>query len=257
MAPDPRQYPGFESSRPYVRWTWLNGPFRPEDIRYQLDWLNASGFGGVEVAWIDPAWQSGQGDPLRPAWLSQDWTELVAFAKAYADSLGLGCDFSFGSGTPVGGGSQVSLEHAAQTLDGPSPQRVTNSWEPGRWLIADRLSEDALRAYAAPLAPALAPALVGSLSALTCEVQGLDAAELWTTSLWDAFEARYGYRLEGRLELAKTHPHMRYEYRRMVGSAMQREFFDTYARICREFGAISRVQCHGAPVDLLAACATV
>ena len=50
---------------------------------------------------------------------------------------------------------------------------------------------------------------------------------------------------------------MRYEYRRMVGSAMQRAFFETFAQICRELGAISRVQCHGAPTDLLAAYASV
>ena len=32
-------------------------------------------------------------------------------------------------------------------------------------------------------------------------------------------------------------PHMRYEYRRMVGSAMQQAFFETFARICRDLGA--------------------
>jgi hypothetical protein len=38
---------------------------------------------------------------------------------------------------------------------------------------------------------------------------------------------------------------------------MQQAFFETFARICRDLGAISRVQCHGAPTDLLAAYASV
>jgi hypothetical protein len=50
---------------------------------------------------------------------------------------------------------------------------------------------------------------------------------------------------------------MRYEYRRMVSSAMQRGFFEAFARACHDLGAISRVQCHGAPADPLAAYASV
>jgi hypothetical protein len=256
MAPDPTEYLGNESSRPYTRWWWLDGPFRKEDITYQLDWLNANGFGGVELAWIDPTWQPRRSGQPRPAWFSDDLAELIGFAKRYADSLGLGCDFTFGSGSPFGG-SQVSPEDAAQTLDGPSSQRLNGTWEEGPQRIVDHLSEDALRRYAERLLPQFERGLVGSLSAFFCDAQELDTSSLWSPALWDQFEARFGYRLEGRLDLARTHPHMRYEYRRMVASALLSDFFDGFAQVCREQRAISRAQCYGLPVDLVAAFASV
>src|SRR5262245_49191331 len=46
-APAPAPY-FHGSSKPYTRWWWLSGPFRREDIRDQLEWLRANGFGGVE-----------------------------------------------------------------------------------------------------------------------------------------------------------------------------------------------------------------
>lgn len=252
MAPDLKQYPAYQSSRPYTRWWWLHGPFREQDIADQLDWLDANGFGGVELAWLDPTWQARPEAPPRPEWLGEEWSALVAFAKRYADGIGLGCDFTLGSGTPFGG-SRVRPEDAAQTLDGPSTQRLYGSWEPGPRPILNHLSADALRRYAEALLPALAPALAGSPSALFCDSGELDAGRIWSPDLWDAFEARYGYRLEERVELARTHPHLRYEYRRTVGSAMQRAFFQTFAEVCREHGALSRVQAHGTPTDLLSA----
>jgi len=130
------------------------------------------------------------------------------------------------------------------------------SWETGPQRVLNHLSEGALRRYAQALAPAFAPGLAGSPSALFCDSGELDAGSIWTPELGDAFEARYGYRLEGRTELARTHPHMRYEYRRMVGGAMRQEFFETFAAICHELGAFARVQAHGTPTDLLSAYAS-
>jgi hypothetical protein len=256
MAPDLRQYPAYQSSRPYIRWWWLNGPFRQEDIVTQLDWLDANGFGGVEIAWLDPTWMSRSSDAPRPEWLSEEWSALVAFAKQYADKIGLGCDLTFGSAWPFGG-SRVSLEDVAHTLEGPSSQRLSGSWEVGPRPVLNRLSEGALRRYAESLAPAFRPALEGAPSALFCDSLELDPADIWSPELWDQFEARFGYRLEGHLTLARTHPHMRYEYRRLVSSTMQRAFFETFSQVCHALGAISRVQCHGAPTDLLAAYASV
>jgi hypothetical protein len=256
MAPDLTQYPANQSSRPYTRWWWLGGPFRQDDIVFQLNWLNANGFGGVELAWLDPTWQGRSETETRPEWLGADWSALVAFAKKYADEIGLGCDFTFGSCWPFGG-SRVRAEDAAQTLTGPSAQRLYGSWEPGPRLVLNHLSERALRRYAEVLAPAFRPGLAGTPSALFCDSLELDPSGIWSPELWDQFESRYGYRLEERTELARTHPHMRYEYRRLVGSTMQQAFFETFAQVCRDLGAVSRVQCHGAPTDLLAAYASV
>ena len=37
------------SSKPYARYWWFASMIKEEDVRYNLDWLKAHGFGGVEV----------------------------------------------------------------------------------------------------------------------------------------------------------------------------------------------------------------
>src|SRR6516165_4988592 len=80
-------------SKPYTRWWWLAGPFRHEDIQFQLEWLKANGFGGVELAWLWPSWM-GDAEP-GVEWLSPEWSSLIAFTRQEADRLGLRCDFTF------------------------------------------------------------------------------------------------------------------------------------------------------------------
>src|SRR5262249_52343974 len=48
-----------------------------------------------------------------------------------------------------------------------------------------------------------------------------------------------------------------YDYRTVIAEALLGEFYQEFAAICREHGAVSRVQCHGAPTDLLSAYAAV
>jgi hypothetical protein len=99
-------------SKPYTRWWWLAGPFRPDDIRSQLAWLHANGFGGVELAWLWPSWM-GDAEP-GIEWLGAEWSSLVACTKQEADRLGLGCDFTFGSCWPFGG-SAVQRADSSRT----------------------------------------------------------------------------------------------------------------------------------------------
>jgi hypothetical protein len=184
-------------SKPYTRWWWLAGPFRREDVTFQLEWLKANGFGGVELAWLWPSWLEGAGPGVQ--WLGTEWSDLVAFTKREADRLGLGCDFTFGSCWPFGG-SAVGPEDASRTFEGLSRQRLHGSWEDslGRPLfVLNHLDRGALRRYAAALLPALAGGLRGSRSALFCDSLEVDARRLWDPRLWDRFAARFGYRLEG------------------------------------------------------------
>ena len=149
-------------SKPYTRWWWLAGPFRREDIRYQLSWLKSNGFGGVELAWLWPTWM-GNAEP-GIEWLGPEWSDLVAFTKQEADRLGLGCDFTFGSCWPFGG-SAVRPEDAARTFDGLSRQRLHGSWEDrdgGHSYVLNHLDRGALRRYAEALMPAFAGGLRGS-----------------------------------------------------------------------------------------------
>lgn len=244
------------SSRPYVRWWWLSGPFNRDDITRQLRWVKENGFGGVELAWIYPHWlEEDADDRSRPAWLSPEWSELVAFAKSEADTLSLGCDFTFGSCWPFGG-PDVTEDDASQTFTGLSPQRLQCSWgqeskRPQR--IVNHLSSAALGRYAAGLREALQPALAGNKSALFCDSLELDTQGLWARELWDTFEKQFGYSLRPFLPQLDAHPDVRYDYRKFIGETIRREFYDAFTSLCHKEGTFSRVQCHGAPTDLVAA----
>jgi len=246
------------TSRPYTRWWWLAGPFRRDDIRAQLTWLEKNGFGGVELAWLWPTWM-GRGAEPGIDWLGAEWSDLVTFTKEEAERLGLGCDFTFGSCWPFGG-SAVSTEDAARTFDGLSRRRLRGSWEDphGHHLrVLNHLSRAALRHYAEVLLPAFAGGLRGSPSALFCDSLEIDTRRLWDPALWKRFAATFGYRLEGLEDQIDDDADLCYDYRTLIAETILREFYEEFAAICRENGAFSRVQCHGAPTDLLSAYAAV
>ena len=67
---------------------------------------------------------------------------------------------------------------------------------------------------------------------------------------------RFGYRLEGLEDQIDEDPDLRHDYRTVIAEAIL-GFYREFAALCREHGAVSRVQCHGAPTDLLAAYAVV
>ncbi len=255
-APEPSPY--FRgTSRPYTRWWWLAGPFRREDISSQLAWIRSQGFGGVELAWLWPSWLSGEKPGMK--WLGEEWSDLVSYTKQEADRLGLGCDFTFGSCWPFGG-SVVPAEDAARTFDGLSRQELRGSWEDhdeADLFILNHLDRGALRRYAEAMRPAFEGALKGAPSALFCDSLELDTRRLWDPKLWDRFAERFGYRLEGLEDQIEDDPSLRYDYRVVIAEAILSEFYEAFAAICRERGAFSRVQCHGAPTDLLAAYAAV
>jgi len=256
-APAPSPY-FHGTSKPYTRWWWLAGPFRREAIRAQLEWLQTNGFGGVELAWLWPTWMGRSAEPGID-WLSTEWSDLVTFTKQEADRLGLGCDFTLGSCWPFGG-SVVRPEDAACTFEGISGQRLRGSWEDphGHGLhVLNHLSREALRHYADALLPAFAGGLRGSTSALFCDSLEIDTRRLWDPGLWDRFAERFGYRLEGLEDEIDDDLDLRYDYRTLIAETILPEFYQEFAAICREHGAFSRVQCHGAPTDLLSAYAAV
>ena len=148
------QPPIFTSATPYVRWWWFSEPIDEAVIRCQLDWANANGFGGVEIAWVYPLDNGRSGVP----WLSAAWAQPAVYAAHYAAQLGLGCDFTMGSAWPFGG-SQVTAEDASRTYRGPSPQRLEKSWETplgqDGGCILNHLDREALARYARRFGQAL------------------------------------------------------------------------------------------------------
>jgi hypothetical protein len=248
------------TSKPYVRWWWLSGPFTTDDIVRQLEWVRAQGFGGVELAWLYPGWLDEDGDDrARPVWLGPEWSNLVAFTKFQAAALSLGCDFTFGSCWPFGG-SWVTAEDALQTFDGLSPQRLDRSWEEpayGSVFVVNHLSSAALERYSAPLLAALGDALAGRPSALFCDSLEVDTDRLWSPELWPEFERRFGYSLRPFVDSLDTNLDVRYDYRNLIAEQILRQFYQPFNAICRDHHAYARVQCHGAPTDLLEAYAAV
>ena len=181
---------------------------------------------------------------------------MVAFTKEKADALDLGCDFTFGSSWPFGG-SWVGAGTAAQTFDGLSEQRLVNSWEERETRVVNHLSRGALDSYAPPLLAALGDSLAGSRSALFCDSLEISTERLWSSELWAQFEERFGYPLQSFTDEMDQHPDVRYDYRKFRGEVIRREFYEAFTDLCRRHGAYARVQCHGAPTDLLAAYAAV
>ena len=245
-------WPPTGTARPYTRWWWLNGPFRDEDIADQLRWLAVHGFGGVELAWLHPGWL-GEVAIDRPAWLGKEWARLVGCAKRAADSLGLGCDLTFGTIWPFGG-TCVAPQDGSQTFRGPSSQTIWGGWEePRHGRVLDHLNAAALSRYFEALGPAFSGGLTGTRSALFCDSLELDKTGLWSPGLWEVFEARCGYSLDEHLARLDADPGVLYDYKKVLGEAILREFYVAFAERCHAVGALSRVQCHGAPTDLLSA----
>lgn len=239
----------YRTSRPYTRWWWFSNDIKKDDIKYQLDWLKKNNFGGVEIAWVYP--QPGQ--PRGPAWLSREWSDLVAFAKKYCDDIGLGCDFTFGTLWPFGG-TLVGPEYATKTYTGLSPQRLDRSWEePEKGLILNHLDRCALEKYADGMGRGLQSALSGSKSALLCDSWEVAAENLWTDGFDRKFMEVFGYDIKNFMPEIDRHPDARYDYRKLIGDYVLNEFYRPFTEVCRRIGGFARVQCHGAPTDVLAA----
>ncbi|MBN2464632.1 hypothetical protein JXD38_03280 [candidate division WOR-3 bacterium] len=269
----PRFYP---DSRPWTRWWWFNVELREEDIKSQLDWVQANGFGGVELAFIYPL----PGQKRGPDFLSQEWSRMVAFARRYCESLGLGCDFTFGTLWPFGG-TFVSEADASQRYDGPSPERPGRSWElPEEGRILNHLDRQAFYRYADRLVSALPvsefrgsgvqgawlesvksaesvddiPGPASAVpSALFCDSFEVETEGLWTAGFGERFRERFGYDILPFMPKLDEHPDVRYDYRKLIADYVQHEFYEPFTEYSHRHNSFTRVQCHGAPCDLLSA----
>jgi hypothetical protein len=239
----------YPDTRPWTRWWWFSGEIRRADVSFQLDWMRDQGFGGAEVAFLYPLPDSRPG----PAWLSPEWSEIVGIAKREANARGLGLDFTFGTLWPFGG-SFVEEGDATQTFDGPSQRRLRRSWEaPVEGRVLNHLDHGALERYASVIGSALKPALEGRPSGLFCDSWEVPVEKLWTRGFGAAFRERFGYELEPFVDDLDAHPDIRHDYRRLLADFVLNEFYVPYGELSRKLGGFSRVQCHGAPTDLVAA----
>ena len=242
----------YSSRKPLTRWWWFSCPIEKNEIERQLIWLKDNNFGGAEISFIYPLPEKESG----VEWLSEDWTDLVLHAKKTAEKLDLHLDFTLGTVWPFGG-SIVPEKDAAKTFAGLSEQRLTRAWdirENGAGYILNHLEKNAVERYFDTISSALKPALEeGRKSALFSDSWEVLTDNLWTDGFDQAFNEMFGYDLEQFKKTIDEHEDVRYDYRKLLSKYVLNEFFKPYTEYCNKVGSFSRVQCHGAPTDLVAA----
>jgi hypothetical protein len=257
----------YPSSKPCTRWWWFATEIKKTDIKYQLDWAKENNFGGVEIAWVYPLYRYQlmyersynrhyPKDTTAQKWLSPEWSEMVAYTKAYSDSIGLACDFTFGSAWPVAG-SNIGKELTTRIYGDTSfRQTLTFSWAwPDTMLVINHLDSNAFYTFAEPVGEALKDALKGSKSAFftdSWEIKLNDDLKIWTDGFEDEFQKNFGYDIIPYMdEGIDSFPDVRYDYMLQLDEFVTEGFYKPYVKKCRELGAYSRVQCLAAPTDVM------
>ncbi len=241
-------------ARPYTRWWWFADVILKQDVRAQLDWLKGNGFGGVELAFVYPL----HGDTAAPRlpWLSKEWSDAVTDAAAYCDSIGLGCDITFGTLWPFGD-SRVPPEDGALVFsDSTAPKRMRLTWEhPLRGRVVNHLDRNAFDRYSARMFNALAPALQRKPRHLFCDSWEVETRGLWTRGFDVAFESAYHYDIRPMMDSLYTpgFEDVHYDYMKLLSQYVIEMFYGPLTESAHSHGAETRVQCCGSPTDLLAA----
>ena len=257
----------YPSSKPCTRWWWFATEIKKKDIKYQLDWAKAHNFGGVEIAWVYPLYRYQSmyarkydrhypKDTTAHEWLSPKWSDMVVYTKSYADSIGLACDFTFGSAWPVAG-SNIDKAHASQIYgDTTFQQLLTFAWcWPDTQLVINHLDSNAFNLFAEPVGKALREALKGSKSALftdSWEIKLNATNKIWTEGFERTFQEKFGYDIIQYMEHGlDSFPDVRYDYMLHLDEYVTNGFYKPYVKKCRQLGAWSRVQCLASPTDVM------
>ena len=257
----------YPSSKPGTRWWWFATEIKKPDVKYQLDWAKKNNFGAVEIAWVYPLYRYQEmynrlydrqypKDTTAQKWLSPEWSEVVAYTKSYADSIGLGCDFTFGSAWPVAG-SNIGKEHTTKVYGDTSfRQTLTFAWTwPDTQLVINHLDSEAFYRFAEPIGKALKESLKGSKSALftdSWEIKLNSKYKIWTDGFEDTFKEKFGYDIIPFMDKGiDSFPDVRYDYMLHLDHYVTEGFYKPYVEKCKELGAWSRVQCLAAPTDVM------
>lgn len=257
----------YPTTKPCTRWWWFATEIKEADVKHQLDWAKRNNFGGVEIAWVYPLYRYQSmyarkynrhypKDTTAQEWLSPEWTAAVAYTKRYADSIGLACDFTFGSAWPVAG-HNIGKDLTTQVYGDTSfRQTLTFAWSwPDTLLVINHLDSHAFQAFAQPVGEALKPALQGSTSAFftdSWEIKLNDTYKIWTKGFEDRFKETFDYDIIPYMEQGiDSFPDVRYDYMLLLDEYVTEGFYKPYVQKCRELGAWSRVQCLAAPTDVM------
>jgi hypothetical protein len=248
----------YSSGKPYTRWWWFASIIKNADIRDQLNWLKKNNFGGVEIAFVYPVNRNPKTE--RFLWLGTEWQNAVSYAKQYADSIGLGCDFTFGTLWPFGGTFVKDRDRTRIWGDPDFRQPLARSWTmPDTGNVVNHLDRSAFDRYAKVMGDALSPALKGHTSAIFCDSWEVETKRIWTEGFDQLFQKQFGYDIRPFMDsiYSRSNAGPRYDYMKLVSQLVLHEFYIPFTSKAHELGALSRVQCAGAPVDLIKAYASI
>ncbi len=257
----------YPSSKPCARWFWFATEIKKPDVKYQLDWAKENNFGGVEVIWLYPLYRYQNWyakdynrhypkDTSAQKWLSPEWQDVIVYAKRYADSIGLACDFGFGSAWPAAG-SNITKEYGSQIYGDTSfRQWLTFAWTwPEKQLVINHLDSNAFYRFAEPIAEAMKEAFRGRKPALfmdSWEIKLNAKNKIWTPGFENTFQKKFGYDIIPYMEVGlDSFPDVRYDYMLQLDEYVTEGFYKPLVKKCRELGAWSRVQCLAAPTDVM------
>ncbi len=244
----------YSSAKPYTRWWWFAGIINKEDIKDQLDWLKQNNFGGVEISFIYPVKRNPNAE--RFAWLGNEWQDAVTYTKMYCDSVGLGCDFTYGTLWPFGGTFVSDVDRTQKWNQPDFKQPLRLSWtHPDTGNVLNHLDKNAFGRYAKVMSDAFAPALKGNISALFCDSWEVDSKYLWTTDFDKKFYDKFGYDVKPFMDSIYTdeNKQVRYDYMKLISGLVINEFFIPFTNEAHRMNSLSRVQCMGAPADIISA----
>lgn len=248
------EYTDFTVAKPFTRWWWFASEVDTNDISYQLDWLKRNEFGGVEIAWVYPV--NGDSTAKRFPWLSNEWARSAVFAKRYANSIGLACDFTFGTLWPFGDSQVPPEEGTVFAGDSASKPTMRLTWEhPKKGRVVNHLDRNALMSYSQRLISELRPALNGSYSALFCDSWEVETHKLWTKGFDSEFSRRFGYDILPLIDsiYKPGFESVYYDYTKQLSDYVLYNFYAPFTEIAHRYGAFTRTQCGGSPTDLLTA----
>lgn len=244
----------YKSCKPLTRWWWFSSEIDRKDVRDQLIWLKDHEFGGVEIAWVYPMFLKD--DTPHPDFLSPEWREPVLYAKHVADSLGLVCDYTYGTLWPFSDVDLPSGDGTRTYFDTLRVARRRRTWDhPREARILNHLDREAFRRYAAKMDEGLGDAYKGSKSGVFVDSWEVQTKYIWTPGFGETFKKEHGYDIEPYMQNRTLYDfvNVRYDYMSTLSGYVMREFYGPFAENATHNGAYSRAQCAGAPTDLLTA----
>ena len=247
-----------ENSKPYARYWWFASEIKKEDVEYNLDWLKENGFGGVEIAWVYPLNRMNKNDSSitpRYEWLGADWQKVVEYTILYADSIGLGCDMTFGTLWPFGD-SYVTFDEATQKYnDSEWRQEITASWEyPKNGYVVDHLKPNHYEKYFKRLLDFFPRPTTKISQSYFIDSWEVETEYLWTEGFKEDFLQKYGYDITAFMDSIYTEKYamQRYDYMKLISEKVI-QFYEDFDKSLNAEGIYSRGQCSGAPCDIISA----